>query len=190
MYTIALLNIALLGMTVTNAIELTPTVGCLASSTPLRETQCKNEFALGQTSSHCHRYDECTFNGWCLDPWFAFIFFDTNWDGLLDCEEFGDLLSYLAALNLIFPWFDLFVPGECWPDRCESICRLFSEIDLNGDGFIDWPEFTAWVCVRGCEGEWFCYAGAEAPPRSERVLASDKSEGLDYTKLVHRVGDL
>ena len=166
MYTIALLNIALLGMTVTNAIELTPTVGCLASSTPLRETQCQNEFALSQTS-HSPRYDECTFNGWCLDPWFAFVYFDTNWDWQLDCEEFGELLTYLAALSLVDPWYNIFVPGECWPGRCESLCRLFSEIDLNGDGFIDWYEFTSWVCVRGCEGEWFCYAGAEAPPHEE-----------------------
>ena len=98
MYTIALLNIALLGMTVTNAIELTPTVGCLASSTPLSETQCQNEFALSQTS-HSHRYDECTFNGWCLDPWISFVWFDTNWDWKLDCEEFGELLTYLAALT-------------------------------------------------------------------------------------------
>ena len=70
-------------------------------------------------------------NGWCLNAEWWFCRFDEDGDHLLTCDEFNELFTYAANFEEYYYWIELVTPGVCWPDIGESICRLFSEIDLN-----------------------------------------------------------
>ena len=56
-----------------------------------------------------------------------FDFFDDNKDGLIDFDEYTDLLKIMGA--------------DIEP---QSRSRAFAGIDTNGDRFISFDEFTAW----------------------------------------------
>ena len=69
----------------------------------------------------------------CLVAEWWFCRFDEDGDHLLTCDEFNELFTYFAdvVVYLFGNVYDPVEPGVCWPDLGESICRLFSEIDLN-----------------------------------------------------------
>jgi len=60
----------------------------------------------------------------------AFAYFDANGDGVIDRKEFTDVLKYVD---------DLFFTDDV-------IDQLIQEADVDGDGFIHYAEFAAWLC--------------------------------------------
>ena len=106
------------------------------------------------------------------------MFFDFNWDGYLTCDELNEFLTFLANISWLFNP-PLFVPGECWPDRGESICGLFHEIDLNCDGLIDYFEFQTWLCSKDdCAENYWCVGDSAVPAYPSEVLTSSSFEEL------------
>ena len=89
-------------------------------------------------------------------PEYAFCLFDEDADHYLSCDEFNSLFTLMAQLGLV-------TPGDCWPDRGDSICRLFSETDLNQDGFISWFEFQFWSIFTIDDCLWIFYLYNDDP---------------------------